>query len=87
MSLRTVAGETCTPGAAAMWPDPTGWAVWMYSSTTARRMDALRSSSIAQASLGARRAASVGTRWYRLMGLAPASARPVRPPLVSILQA
>ena len=46
MSLRTVADDTSTPGAAATWPDPTGWAVSMYSSTTARRMAALRSSSM-----------------------------------------
>ncbi len=45
MSLRTVAGDTSTPGAEATWLDPTGWAFWMYSSTTARRMVALRSSS------------------------------------------
>ena len=44
MSLRTVADDTLTAG--AMWPEPTGWAVSMYSSTTARRMVALRSSSI-----------------------------------------
>ena len=35
-----------TPGAVATWPDPTGCAVSMYSSTTARRMAALRSSSM-----------------------------------------
>ena len=36
----------CTCAAAATWPDPTGWAVWMYSSTMARRIADLRSSSI-----------------------------------------
>src|SRR5688572_33035050 len=44
MSLRTVADDTLTAG--AIWPEPTGWAVSMYSSTTARRMAAFRSSSI-----------------------------------------
>ncbi len=29
MSLRTVAGETVTPGTRATWPDPTGCAVSM----------------------------------------------------------
>ena len=29
MSLRTVAGDTCTPGVRATWPEPTGWAVSM----------------------------------------------------------
>src|SRR4051794_2356720 len=47
MSLRTVADDTLTAG--AMWPEPTGCAVSMYSSTTARRMAALRSSSICRA--------------------------------------
>ena len=46
MSLRTVADETCTPEDRTTCADPTGWAVSMYSSTTARRMAALRSSSI-----------------------------------------
>src|SRR5579885_1877854 len=44
MSLRTVADDTLSGG--AMWLEPTGWAVSMYSCTTARRMAALRSSSI-----------------------------------------
>src|SRR3954454_13117696 len=47
MSLRTVADETLTAG--EMCPEPTGGAVSMYSSTTARRMAALRSSSICRA--------------------------------------
>ena len=46
ISLRTVADDTSTPGARRRGPSPTGWAVSMYSSTTARRMAALRSSSI-----------------------------------------
>ena len=46
MSLRTVAEDTWTPGARTTCAEPTGWAVSMYSSTTARRMAALRSSSI-----------------------------------------
>src|SRR4051794_26987061 len=51
MSLRTVADDTLSGG--AMWLEPTGWAVSMYSCTTARRMADLRSSSIG---MGARRA-------------------------------
>src|SRR5687767_4430253 len=46
MSLRTVADDTWTPDVCTTWFDPTGWAVSMYSSTTARRMAALRSSSM-----------------------------------------
>src|SRR5579872_1854663 len=46
MSLRTVAEETLTAEVRATSPDPTGWAVWMYSSTTARRMEAFLSSSM-----------------------------------------
>src|ERR1700722_8500374 len=42
MSARTVADETCTPGALATWLDPTGTAVPMYSATTASRMAARR---------------------------------------------
>ena len=45
ISLRTVADDTDMPGIRDTATDPTGWAVWMYSSTTARRMAALRSSS------------------------------------------
>src|SRR5579863_405228 len=45
ISLRTVAEETSTPGVPVMWPEPTGWAVSMYSDTTAFRMAALRWSS------------------------------------------
>src|SRR6188472_1956977 len=46
MSLRIVAGDTVIDGASATWPEPTGWAVRMYSSTTAQRIAAFRSSSI-----------------------------------------
>src|SRR6187549_3449517 len=46
MSLRTVAEDACTWGATE--PEPTGWAVSMYSSTTARRIAALRSSSMGE---------------------------------------
>src|SRR5829696_4438854 len=56
MSLRTVADDTCTPEDRTTCADPTGWAVSMYSSTTARRMAALRSSSIR----------GPGTRCYRV---------------------
>ena len=49
MSLRIVAGETCMFAAAITVFEPTGWAVWMYSSTMARRMAALRSSSMVRA--------------------------------------
>ena len=45
MSLRTVAEDTLAPRDATC-DEPTGWAVSMYCSTTARRMAALRSSSI-----------------------------------------
>src|SRR5215207_8977277 len=46
ISLRTVAEDTLTPGAAAMWVEPTGSAVAMYSCTTALRIAVFRSSSI-----------------------------------------
>ena len=46
MSLRTVADDTATAADCTTCADPTGWAVSMYSSTTARRMAALRSSSM-----------------------------------------
>src|SRR3954466_13722176 len=46
ISLRTVAEETRTPGAWAMWVEPTGNAVAMYSCTTALRIAVLRSSSL-----------------------------------------
>src|ERR687894_36159 len=42
MSLRTVAGEPMPPRPATE-PEPTGWAVSTYSSTTARRIAARRS--------------------------------------------
>ena len=54
MSLRTVALETPRPRERAIVCDPTGWAVVMCSSTMARRIAALRSSS------------SIGTRFYRV---------------------
>jgi hypothetical protein len=44
--LRTVADETPIPEAVATCDDPTGWAVAMYSCTTALRMAVLRSSSM-----------------------------------------
>ena len=47
MSLRTVADDTVTWGEAATWLEPTGWAVWMYSSTTARSIEVFLSSSMA----------------------------------------
>src|SRR5436190_8568565 len=56
MSLRTVADETATAADRTTCADPTGWAVSMYSSTTARRMAALRSSSMVVP----------GTRCYRV---------------------
>ena len=71
MSLRTVADDTLTPGASATWPDPTGWAVSMYSSTTARRMAALRSSSI----VGSIVDGYAGTRCYRVPALEHARVR------------
>ena len=43
-SLRIVAEETSTACEAATRSDPTGCAVWMYSSTTALRIAAFRSS-------------------------------------------
>src|ERR1700722_13202849 len=43
ISDRTVAEETCTPGALATWDEPTGSALPMYSVTTASRMAAWRS--------------------------------------------
>src|ERR1700722_12069746 len=43
ISERTVAEETCTPGALATWDEPTGSALPMYSVTTASRMAAWRS--------------------------------------------
>ena len=46
ISLRTVAGDTPMPDAVAMWEDPTGCAVVMYSCTTALRIAVLRSSSM-----------------------------------------
>jgi hypothetical protein len=46
ISLRTVAGDTPIPEAEAMWEDPTGCAVAMYSCTTALRIAVLRSSSM-----------------------------------------
>ena len=54
MSLRTVALDTPRPRERAIVCDPTGWAVVMCSSTMARRIAALRSSS------------SIGTRFYRV---------------------
>ena len=42
ISERTVAEDTCTPGALATWEEPTGSAVPMYSVTTASRMAARR---------------------------------------------
>ncbi|MEZ5218030.1 MAG: hypothetical protein R2715_15920 [Ilumatobacteraceae bacterium] len=45
ISLRTVAEDTRTPGGSAMWVEPTGCAVSMYSWTTARRIAVFRSSS------------------------------------------
>ena len=42
ISLRTVAEETSTPGVPVMWAEPTGWAVSMYSATTAFKMAVLR---------------------------------------------
>ena len=47
ISLRTVADDTLIAGASAMWFEPTGCAVVMYSWTTALRMAVLRSSSMA----------------------------------------
>ena len=43
ISERTVAEETCTPGALATWEEPTGSAVPMYSVTTASKIAARRS--------------------------------------------
>jgi len=37
ISERTVADDTETPAALATWPEPTGWAVPMYSVTTASK--------------------------------------------------
>src|SRR5829696_9651983 len=56
MSLRTVAGEPMPPRPATE-PEPTGWAVSTYSSTTARRMAARRSYT---------RSSIAGTRSYRV---------------------
>ena len=44
--MRTGADDTPISAELAIWDDPTGWAVAMYSCTTARRMAVLRSSSI-----------------------------------------
>ena len=46
-----MADDTRTPGASAMWVEPTGSAVAMYSCTTALRIAVLRSSSIWQSRL------------------------------------
>src|SRR5262245_59155502 len=72
ISLRTVAGDTSTPGERATWPEPTGWAVSMYSWTTARRMAALRSSSVVSR--------VIGTRSYRVLTPAGQASR-LRPRL------
>src|SRR5215213_6833779 len=72
MSLRTVAGEPMPPRPATE-PEPTGWAVSTYSSTTARRMAARRSYT---------RSSIAGTRSYRVprapaaLVRAPAGPRP-----------
>ena len=69
MSLRTVADDTATAADCTTCADPTGWAVSMYSSTTARRMAALRSSSMGVP----------GTRCYRVPAAPAAGPRAWQP--------
>ena len=81
ISERTVAEETCTPGALATWDEPTGSAVPMYSVTTASRMAARRvvQGALVAGSVGERvgcasRAGSsgcLGTQVYRVPGPCP----------------
>src|SRR5580704_14276399 len=84
ISDRTVAEETCTPGALATCEEPTGSAVPMYSVTTASRMAArraLRARSSATASAGVARSSFgvigvPGTQVYRVPGRVPRAPRP-----------
>src|ERR1700689_5567104 len=78
ISERTVAEETCDPGALATWEEPTGWAVPMYSVTTASRMAARppfrARSSPARSAVGTESRGGVmgaGTQVYRVPGTDP----------------
>ena len=78
MSERTVADETLTPGASTTCWEPTGWAVPMYSVTTAFRIADLRESRPASVDGGssALRSSTVGMgltteRWCMGPGAPP----------------